>query len=94
MYNVLIRSRAEKQFAKLSKDKQIVLFKIFQQLSENPFGIFHLKKLEGTDDGYRIVVGKLRILLLIMNRDKYIEIIDIFRRKEASDYKRRLGLFK
>jgi mRNA interferase RelE/StbE len=48
----------------------------------------HTKKLEGSQRGYRIRIGRWRMLFTLTNNE--IEIIDVFVKKGDDDYKRRI----
>jgi mRNA-degrading endonuclease RelE of RelBE toxin-antitoxin system len=42
------------------------------------FGLFDLDKIEGTQRGWRLRVGRWRILFALFDKEKGIEIVDIF----------------
>lgn len=82
MYQVTIRSQAEKHFSRLPKNLQERLVKKLKQLEEDPFqkGL-DIKKLAGTEKSYRLRVGELRIIYQIDTSLKEIIVADIdFRR--------------
>ena len=94
MFRVFIKSRAEKEFAKLSKDLKQRFYEEFEKLTTNPFLHPNVKKIKGTKIGYRLRVGRWRVLFVLFREQKQIEIIDIFMEKGEENYKKRMGLFK
>ena len=92
MFKVVLKPRAEKEFNKLPRNLKQKFFEELQKLSISPFSQ-RIKKLRGTDFGYRFRVGRWRILFALFGQEKKIEIVDIFLKKGKSDYSRRLDLF-
>jgi len=92
MYRVVLKTRAERQFAKLPQSMQQRCYAAFQALSQDPFVLPHLKKLSQTENGYRLRIGRWRILFTLFVREKRIEVIDIFLKKGSSDYAKRRDL--
>jgi mRNA-degrading endonuclease RelE of RelBE toxin-antitoxin system len=94
MYEVIIKPRAEKEFAKLPKELKKKFYAEFKKLSENPFEHPHIKKIKNTKFGWRLRIGRWRILFALFDKEKRIEIVDIFLRKGEEDYKKRMKLIK
>ncbi len=92
MFAVVLKPRAEKEFTKLSRELQQKLFDEFKKLSANPFAV-RGKKLWGTDNGYRLRIGRWRILFAMLDNERKIEVVDIFMKKGREDYMRKLKLF-
>lgn len=82
MYQVTIRSKAEKHFSRLPKSLQEKIAKKLKQLEENPFQAgLDIKKLAGTKKSYRLRVREIRIIYQMDTGLKEIIIADIdFRR--------------
>ena len=94
MFRVIIKPKAEREFGRLSKELRKKFYKTFKELSINPFNLLQLKKLEGTKRGYRLRVGRWRILFTLFSKEKRIEIVDIFLKKSEKDYTRRIKLLE
>lgn len=86
MFQVVIASRAEHQFAKLPSDLKQKFYEEFKKLSGNPFANPQMKKIQGTKNGYRLRAGRWRILFALFSKEKQIKIIDIFLEKGKKDY--------
>jgi len=91
MFEVILKSRAEKEFSKLSLKLKQRFYEEFKHLSSNPFGC-KIKKLQGADFGYRLRLGRWRILFALFQKEKRIEVVDIFFKKGKEDYAKRLKL--
>ena len=82
MYNLVVRPKAEKHFAKLPTKIQERVLKSLKKLEENPFGAtLDIKKLTGTLKSYRLRVGEIRIIYQLDTSSKNISVEGIdFRR--------------
>lgn len=58
-----------------------------ESLADDPAWFRRVKKLQGSEDRYRIRLGRWRILFSLRNRR--MEIMDVFLKKERGDYRRR-----
>jgi mRNA-degrading endonuclease RelE of RelBE toxin-antitoxin system len=58
MYEVIIKPRAEKEFAKLPRELKKKFYAEFKKLSENPFKHPHIKKIKNTKFGWRLRIGR------------------------------------
>jgi len=94
MFQVIITPRAEKEFAKLTQNLKEKLYEEFKKLSVSPFLHPKVKKLQGTEFGYRLRIGRWRILFALFSKEKRIEIVDIFLKKGKEDYLKRRKLIK
>ncbi|MDO8435906.1 MAG: hypothetical protein Q7S82_00775 [bacterium] len=92
MFQVLFSSRAEREFDKLSAALKQEFYIEFKKLSENPFLHPQVRKIEGTKFGYRLRLGRWRILFAFFQKEKRIEIVDIFLKKGRGDYRKRKHL--
>ncbi len=80
-YTVKLKRSAEKELDNLPTKIHDKVVNILLSLKENPFPR-NFKKLRGRE-GYRIRVGDYRILYLIDESDKNIEVISVAHRKEV-----------
>jgi len=83
-YTVKLKRSAEKELDNLPKKIHDKVINILLSLKENPFPQ-NFKKLRGRE-GYRIRVGDYRILYLIDESAKNIEVVSVAHRKEVYRY--------
>lgn len=84
MAEIFFRPRANRGF-KIAHRKEKVKIKLALGVLRSGKFPMNTKKLEGTVSGYRIRIGKWRILFVLSG--DVIDVVDIFRRKEDSDYR-------
>lgn len=92
MFEVIISSRADKEFGKVPEDLKKKFYREFKKLEIDPFGS-NTRKISGTKNGYRLRVGRWRILFVLFLKEKRIEIVDIFLKKGKQDYIKKIKLF-
>ena len=86
-YEVLIHKKLAKSTKNLTKNHLEKFAKLIDVLRINPYPWkeFDLKKIEGTEDTYRIRFGKYRIIYYIDKEQKAIHILKFeFRKKVYS----------
>lgn len=86
MFKVFLAPRAGKTLDRLSGELQKVLYSELKILSVNPFLHRKTKKIRGSKFGYHLRLRCWRILFAIFRKEKRIEVVDIFQRKEKNDY--------
>lgn len=91
MFQVIIKPKAEKEFTKLPANLKQDFFSEFKKLAVSPFQQ-NVKKIKGTGFGYRMRIGRWRVLFVLFLKEKKIEIVDIFMEKDKSDYNKRRKL--
>ena len=94
MFRVVIAPRAEKEFGRLPKRLRQKFFNEFEKLSKAPFTHPNVKKIRDTEFGYRLRIGRWRILFALFSKEKRIEIVDIFLKRGRENYIKRRKLFK
>ena len=94
MYQVIIKPPAEREFVKLPNDLKKKVHEEFKQLSINPFEHPQVKKIKDTKFGYRLRHGRWRILFALFQKERRIEIVDIFLKKGKEDYNKRIKLLR
>ena len=87
MFRVVFSSRGERAFMDLPDPIQKRVREALHAIAEDQFWFRRVRKLGGSEDRYRLRLGRWRILFWL--RDHEIEIADIFRKKERGDYRRR-----
>ncbi len=92
MYRVFITSHAGREFKKLSAKLKQELYNEFKKLETDPFSHPQTKRLERTRRGWRLRLGRWRILFALFRKEKRIEIVDIFFKKGKEDYIKRRKL--
>ena len=91
MPNLVVFSRAEKNFLKFSKVIQEQVWRAFDELEKDPLNQ-KVKKLRNSKRGYRMRVGKYRILFTFLKKEKEVHVVDIFMKKSPNDYLQRRKL--
>jgi mRNA interferase RelE/StbE len=81
VYTVRLKRSAEKDLIRLSSKIHDKVISILISLKEDPLPV-GAKKLQGRD-GYRIRVGDYRILYVIDNSRKKVEILSVAHRREV-----------
>jgi mRNA-degrading endonuclease RelE of RelBE toxin-antitoxin system len=94
MYEIIIKLRAEKEFAKLPKKLKEKFYIEFKKLAANPLAHPQIKKIKGTKFGWRLRIDRWRILFALFPNEKRIEVVDIFLRKGEEDYRKRRKLIR
>lgn len=92
MFKVIIKPRAEREFKDLPRELKERIYKELRKLSSDPFSHPQVKKISGTERGYRLRVGRWRILFALFSQEKRIEVVDIFLKKGREDYLKRRKL--
>jgi len=78
MFQVIITSRAEKEFAKLPQNLKEKFYEEFKKLSISPLLHPNVKKLQGTEFGYRLRIGRWRICLPYFRKKKELKLLIFF----------------
>lgn len=94
MFRVYFTSRADKELAELPQELKQRIYNELKVLSENPFLHPQVRKVEGTKFGYRLRLGRWRILFCLFSKERRIEIVDIFLKKGKEDYEKRKNLLR
>lgn len=81
-YTIIIESKAQKEFLKLSPPHDNSIKKAIDKLEKEPRPQ-GTKKLSGTKDGYRVRVSDYRILYTIDDQRKIVTIYRIRHRREV-----------
>ena len=77
----------QEELQKWPKAEKEAAEKLPKKLSENPFFHQQIRKIEGTEFGYRLRLGRWRILFALFQKEKRIEIVDIFLKKVKTEKK-------
>jgi mRNA interferase RelE/StbE len=82
MYSIRIKRSASKQLEKLPQKVAERLVKVIDNLAENPRpdGV---KKLQGTENYYRIRLTDYRIIYSIADNELIVEVIKVGHRKDV-----------
>ncbi len=81
-YQVIFTKSAERELKKLPNQVITRVIPVIQKLANNPRPSGCIK-LEGSSNRYRVRIGDYRILYLIEDQIKIIEIVGIRNRREA-----------
>ncbi len=94
MFRVYFTSRADKELAELPQELKQRIYNELKVLSENPFLHPQVRKIEGTKFGYRLRLGRWRILFALFSKERRVEIVDIFLKRGKEDYAKRKHLLR
>jgi len=94
MFRVYFTSRADKELSELPQELKQRIYNELKIFSKNPFLHRQVRKVEGTKVGYRLRLGRWRILFALFAEKKKIEIVDIFLKKGKEDYEKRKRLLR
>lgn len=87
MFEVVFKTRAVRIFKKLDRKTQNDILKCLEQISFSPYAFPGLKKLKSAKEkAFRVKVSRWRVVYIIVSDQNIVEVIDIFMRKEKSDY--------
>jgi len=92
MFELYFRPRALKVLKKIKRDCQFKINSALDNLKLGRFNLLDLDKIDGIQDGYRLRVGRWRILFTLFSKGKRVEIVDIFLKKSREDYFKRRKL--
>ena len=87
MFQILFSSHGESAFGALPQKIQQRVTEEFARLAHDTLWFRRVRKLGGSEDRYRLRIGRWRVLFWL--RGDIIEIADIFLKKERGDYRRR-----
>ncbi len=82
MYKILLTRKADKELEKFSTKESLTILNKIRELSFPLPDFLNIKKLSGLKDGYRLRVGKVRIIFEIDHKVKIIWIRKIGFRKD------------
>ena len=92
MSKIEFREKAFKILKSIERNRQLKINSALDNLRLGKFNSENIRKIQGTRHGHRLRVGRWRILFTLFQKEKRIEIVDIFLKKGKEDYgkKRRL----
>ena len=89
MFSVFFSSHADRAFDKTPQDMKQRIIEALESLARDTFWYRRVKKLQGTENQYRLRVGRRRVLFTV-DKNK-MEVLDIFLKKGGEDYRRRVA---
>jgi len=81
-YEIRWKNSAEQDLRKINAQQIPRIIKVVESLADDPFPPQH-RKLQGSEQDYRIRVGDYRIIYQVENKTKVIVIYHVRHRKEA-----------
>ena len=87
MFHIFFSSHGDRSFNKTPHDIQHRIIETLASLMDDVLWYRRVKKLQGTENQYRLRIGRWRVLFQMDNKE--IEILDIFLKKGSEDYRRR-----
>ena len=94
MFKIVFKPRALKALAKAERKVQLAINSAAEKLQEGRFSLLDAKRIQRKKRGHRVRVGRWRILLNLFDKEKRIEIVDIFMKKGKADYQKRMKLLR
>ena len=94
MFQTFFTSGADKELGKLPQGLRQKIYSEIKAFSEDPFLYPQIRKIEGTKFGYRLRLGRWRILFCLFSKERRIEVVDIFLKKGKEDYNKRRHLLE
>lgn len=92
MFKLCFRPKVLEILKNLERKIQFKINSSLDELRAEKFISLNIKKIEGTRFGYRLRLGRWRILFAFFQKEKRIEIVDIFLKKDRGDYRKRKHL--
>ena len=89
MFHISFSSHGDRSFNKIPQDMQQRIIQALESLVDDALWYRRVKKLQGTENQYRLRVGRWRVLFHIDNKE--IGILDVFMKKSDEDYHRRIS---
>ncbi len=89
MLKIYFTQRAEKEFGKLDEKLRKKVFAQLKNFVVQGLPCKHVKKIQGKEIGYRLRVGRWRVLFALFSDEQRVEVVDIFLKKSESDYQKR-----
>lgn len=90
MLRISFSSHGERAFSTLLPDVQQRVVDALFELAKDTQWYLRVKKLGGSENRYRLRVGRWRVLF--WQNGNSIEVADIFMKKSKSDYQKRIRL--
>ena len=81
-YSIIWKNSAKKELRKIPKKELLSILDEVEKLSSNPFPLTH-KKIQGTNNTYRLKIGNYRVVYYLENEELIIEIIRVRHRKDV-----------
>ena len=88
------RDRAFKILKNLPREIQEEINADLNILCLGRFNELNIRKIQGTEMGYRMRVDRWRVLFNLFSKERKIDVVDIFLKKSDSDYQKRKILLK
>ena len=82
--NIVWKPTARKQLRKLPQDRQEQIYQAVCALEDMPDVHADIKKLKGSDDLYRLRVGRYRVIFGFYERIQIVEIQEVKKRDERT----------
>lgn len=81
-YSITWKNSAKKELRRIPKKELLSILNEVEKLTSNPFPSSH-KKIQGTNDTYRLKIGNYRVVYYLENDELIIEIIRVRHRKDV-----------
>lgn len=92
MFQIYFRPKALQVLERSNRKIQIKINSALDDLKIGSFKNHNIKKIKGVSFGYRLRIGRWRILFALFVKQRKIEVVDIFIKKGKEDYFKRKKL--
>lgn len=88
MFRIFFSSHGTRAFENVPQDVKDEIIQELESVADDALWYRRVKKLRGSENRYRLRVGRWRILFLLGGKD--MEVRDVFLKKGKEDYRRRV----
>ena len=88
MFRIFFSSHGDRTFGKAPKNIQQEIVETLESLAQDKFWYRRVRKLEGSENRYRLRIARWRILFSVSGQE--LEVMDVFMKKGSEDYRRRM----
>lgn len=87
MFRIFFSSHGTRAFENAPQNVKDEIIQELESVADDVLWYRRVKKLRGSEDRYRLRVGRWRVLFLLEGKD--MEVRDVFIKKGSEDYRRR-----
>ena len=88
MFEVVLQPSVERKLKKITEKERVKILLWLKKLANDPYSSGDIKKLSGIkSNAYRLRISQWRVVYVIITKDGVVEVVDIFMRREKSDYR-------
>lgn len=88
MFRILFSSHGARAFEDVPHNVKEGIIQELESLADDVSWYRRVKKLKGSENRYRLRIGRWRVLFVLQNKE--MEVMDIFMKKGKEDYRRHI----